>query len=121
MIHFINKKMNRIASGRNAVILLLLTFSLMFIVNTVNMPYTVPWIQAHSNHTGILDTKLTYGVAEVYQVLDAQQAAGRETYLRFLTTFDLIFPLSYSISLTVVLIVFCRYWLECSIYWKIAH
>lgn len=108
MIHFVYKNINRFSNVRTMTVLLMLSFALMFVVNFIDLPNTVPRIIHLSGGTGILDTELTYSSVKAYQVLNSQQTVGRHAYLKFLTTFDMIFPLIYSLALSVTITVLFR-------------
>lgn len=108
MIDRLYNKINQISNGKSLTVLLTLSLLLMVVVNLINLPITVPRINELSNGAGILDAKLYYTSIEAYQVLDAQQPAGRQVYLKFFTMFDSIFPLIYSLALAVIITVIFR-------------
>lgn len=52
--------------------------------------------------TGMLDTRLSYSPAEVYQALEAYGPAGRAQYARTTALLDFIFPVVYTLLLVLL-------------------
>lgn len=89
-------------AGHAAWILLSIALLMMFTINALDFPYTVPYIQRITGGAGLPDTKLSYTPDELYRTLDLLHSAGRHAYERFLITFDAVFPLLYSTALYLV-------------------
>lgn len=82
-------------------------------IDFVNLPLSVPRIREVSGTSCtmgkcILDTHLFYTASQAHAVLAELTPAGRLVYLRFLARVDSLFPLVYSITLAVLLLVVFR-------------
>lgn len=100
--------LNKISNGLTLSVLLLLSTALMLLVNLFDLPFSVPRIVQLSNGAGILDTRLFYTSQKAYEILQAQGSAGRYAYMNFLTLFDSFFPILYSLTFAVVILVLFR-------------
>lgn len=109
MINYVYTKVNKLASARSVTVLLFLSLLLMVIINTLNMPVSVPRISELSNGAGILDMKLYYTSGEAYQLLERLQPDGRSVYMKLLLVFDFVFPFLYTLSLVLIVTVTFRY------------
>lgn len=79
------------------------TLFFLVVINLVPLPVTAAGIRKRTGGVGILDTHLFYTPDQAYEILQRLGPAGRAAYLRFLLSFDLLFPSLYSLALSVLL------------------
>lgn len=104
----LHRFVDRIANGKTMAGLLAVAFSLVAYVNLAGGPLTQHWFLRLSNGIPWLDGNLFYSAAKASAAVDAMGHAGRQAYLLFYTTFDLVFPIAYSFALAVTLAVIFR-------------
>lgn len=99
MLANLQARMQRWATGRN--VLILLVVFLLFEI--VVLPIAAANIQSHSGGAGPLD--LTFGLspADTYARLTAYTAPGRAAYLLIELTADLLFPIAYGLFFCLAL------------------
>lgn len=73
--------------------------TLAFIMNGLELPFSTPTIEEHSEGLRILDMRLSYGPDEVHHLFEALGAEGRGAYLVLHLVPDMAFPISYSLAL----------------------
>jgi len=78
---------------------LVIAFTVIAVVNLADFNLSAPGLLKASGGLPLLDTRLWYTPADVYQLFDALGAAGRANNRLFYLTFDIVIPLSYSLFL----------------------
>lgn len=102
MFETITRMLNKWGTLKTVLPLLVLTISLMVVVNTVHLPITVPRIQELSHGADLLDMHIFYSKTEVYALLEQLQPEGRRVYLKLLMGFDFAFPALYAITFSLI-------------------
>lgn len=100
--------MDKLAAGKTVALLLSLTFFLMFLINSADLPNSVPGIKDAAKGGGLPDMLPFYTSEKAYDALEGLGSEGRKAYLGFLTTFDMVFPLVYSLALSATLALILR-------------
>ena len=82
----------RLANGRT----LLILFLLFILTTSVIFPLMSSLIEDPAGELEKIDTKLYYGPAELYEIMDAYGDQGRRVYAHSHLTADVLFPLVYA-------------------------
>jgi nucleoside-diphosphate-sugar epimerase len=70
----------------------ILTLAVLIAVNTVNFPLSVPYFLHLSGGLPLLDERFHYDANDVHRLFDSLGLAGRNSYLKFYASVDLILP-----------------------------
>lgn len=92
MVTRFSDQLVRLATGRN----LLLLFLLFLLTTSVIFPLMSSLIEDPGGELEKIDTKLNYTSAELYKIIDAYGAQGRQVYALSHLTADVLFPLVYA-------------------------
>lgn len=120
MLETLTRRLNKFGTLKTVLPLLVLTITLMVVVNTVYLPVTVPRIQEVSQGAGILDMHIFYSKTEVYSLLEQLQPEGRRVYIKLLMGFDFAFPALYAITFSLIVSMLYRSsgrWIIRSLVW----
>lgn len=79
-------------SHRRFWIFTILTLAVLIAVNTVNFPLSVPYFLHLSGGLPLLDERFHYNTNDVLRLFDRLGLAGRDSYLKFYESVDLILP-----------------------------
>lgn len=96
--------LERTAKRQVIIPLLALTLILMSVVNTVNLPISVPRIEQASGGAGLLDMRIYYSPSEAYALLERLRPEGRSLYLQMLLSFDALFPALYAVTFALIVV-----------------
>ncbi|MFN8672480.1 MAG: hypothetical protein U0457_10445 [Candidatus Sericytochromatia bacterium] len=105
---YIYKKIELLTNLKITLILLFITFSMMFFVNFIDSPVGVTRINSIAPNVGILDFLTYYNSNTAYSLLENLTQEGRKTYLNLLIFFDFIFPMVYSISFSSLILLILK-------------
>lgn len=95
--------LNRYASARLLVLLLMILIPLLLALNFVDLPFSIPRIKALSGGVSILDLEFYYSVDTAYRHLTAYGPEGRRLYAWGLLTVDMVLPALMFLTLAVAL------------------
>lgn len=95
--------LERTAKRKTIIPLLALTLILMALVNTVNLPISVPRIEQASEGAGLLDMRIYYSPGEAYALLERLGPEGRSLYRQMLLSFDALFPALYATTFVLII------------------
>ncbi|QQZ59029.1 hypothetical protein JI735_20130 [Paenibacillus sonchi] len=98
----ITRMLNKWGTLKTVLPLLVLTITLMVVINTAHLPITVPRIQEVSQGADILDMHIFYSKTEVYSLLEQLQPEGRRIYIKLLMGFDFAFPALYAVTFSLI-------------------
>lgn len=83
--------LNRISTGRLTAFLFIAALATFLIVNLLDFPLSVPYMQRTTGHT-YLDMQQYYNADDAYQLLQKYGEEGRKIQLLLLPTIDLFLP-----------------------------
>lgn len=93
----IRRSVQKHATGRAILVLLIATIAISLLLNVSNVSFGVRALTAQSDGLMILDSRFSYTPDQVYALLEALGAAGRQSYLTMHLVADIIFPVVYSL------------------------
>jgi hypothetical protein len=95
----ISDKMNQASTGLVAIIATIIFLLFMVFV----LPGQSASAQTAGNHAGSPDTSFFYTPNDLYRMAEAYGPEGRQEYVRVRFTFDLVFPLVYTLFLAAAI------------------
>lgn len=95
--------LNRWSSGRRLAALLAVAIPFLLALNFLDLPFSVPRLQALSGGVGLLDLLPFYTADEAYRHLAAYGPEGRRLYALGLVAVDFLLPLLMGLTLAVAL------------------
>lgn len=108
MHELLTRQFRKWAAVKTVLPMLVLTIAMMIVVNTVNLPVTVPRIQEVSQGAGILDMHIYYTAHEANALLGQLGPEGRRVYTGLLLSFDFIFPALYAVTFSLAVALLFR-------------
>jgi hypothetical protein len=97
-------RLRRWASRRTILFLL----AIYLLVNIAVLPVAEERIKAYSGGVGPLDSMFRYGAAQAIEAVAAYGNDGREFYLLFELTVDLLFPIIYGLFFSLTILYFLQ-------------
>ena len=83
-------------------LLLAITFLMLFLMNGTQLPFSNPTIEKHSGGLPILDTRESFSPDDAYELFTELGTAGRQAYLILHLVPDTIFPIGYALTFAFI-------------------
>ncbi len=102
MLDRLQKTLQKHASGRTILVLLVILVAIYITLNFSDIPFGLRALTTHSGGLMILDMRLSYTPDEAYTLLESLGAEGRRLYVTMLLTGDILLPVTYSLFFATV-------------------
>lgn len=110
MLNRLAKIVDKYSQSGTVALLFIFTLGLIFSVNVLDLPISLPALAKISGGATILDLEFYYQSHDVYQRLTQLGPEGRRLYLIILWSFDLILPAAYALALATASQMAWRHW-----------
>lgn len=97
MLNRLQHTIQKHATGRAVLVLMLVTVTFSAVLNVSNLPFGARALAERSNGLMILDMRSGYTPDKVYTYLEVLGAEGRQLYATLHIAADLVFPVIYSL------------------------
>lgn len=97
MLNRLQQTIQKHATGRAVLVLVLVTVTFSAVLNVSNLPFGTRALTERSNGLVLLDMRSGYTPDEAYAYLEVLGAGGRQLYATLHIAADLVFPMIYSL------------------------